>query len=364
MDRPVAVKCSTMPKITASTMKMARFHGIWVPGSGLMPMPMYPDGKSETVLGPSRISATPRYSARVPIVTASEGSPTRVTSRPLISPARMPTRATTTKMASMGHPLAHRKPSSALDIPRIEATDRSISPLMMISVMGSAMIAISPAVTAVLKKLPVVRNLGDDIAPKITMAMTSSPSPLSQRSEARAAGPSRSRQLAAFSAFSAFSAFAAFSVRSGRSGRSGANAGTPSSQGGLQPQRDHPVERDGEQQQEAGDGLQPQRGDSQHVQRRVDGRQQQGAHRRADGAAAAPEDGHAADHHRGDHGQLVTGPRAGVDGLVLRGPQDPGQSGDGAADRERGEHPAAHRYGRQPRRLRVRADRVQFPPGP
>ena len=45
-------------------------------------------------------------------------------------------------------------------MPRIEATDRSISPLMMISVIGSAMIAISPEVTPVLKKLPLVRNWG------------------------------------------------------------------------------------------------------------------------------------------------------------------------------------------------------------
>jgi hypothetical protein len=42
------------------------------------------------------------------MVTASEGSPALVTSRPLISPATMPTSATTTKMASMGQCLAHR----------------------------------------------------------------------------------------------------------------------------------------------------------------------------------------------------------------------------------------------------------------
>src|SRR5215813_1306692 len=253
-------------------------------------MLVYRNGKSDTVFGPSRISATPRYRARVPIVTAREGSPTRVTSRPLISPARIPASATARKMASIGQCLAHRKPSSALDMPRIDATDRSISPLMMISVMGSAMIAISPEVTPVLKKFPEVRNCGEDNAPKITMAMMSSTRPLSQRSVACAAGPSRPRQPA--------------------SGpppggppppggvvevRSGANAGTPSSQGRLQPYRDHPVERDRHQQQEARDGLQPQRGDPQHVQGRVDGGQQQGADRRPDRAPAAAEDRHAAD---------------------------------------------------------------------
>src|SRR5580692_3680610 len=156
-------------------------------------------------------------------------------------------------------------------MPRIEATDRSISPLMMISVRGSAMIAISPELTPVLKKFPLVRNCGEVTAPKITMAITSRPRPASQRSEARAAVLSRAV-------------------------RSRSNAGTPSSQRGLQPQRDDPVQGDGHQQQEAGDGLQPQLRNAQHVQRRGDAAQQQGADGGAHRAAAATEDGHAADH--------------------------------------------------------------------
>ena len=42
------------------------------------------------------------------MVTASEGSPTRVTISPLNRPAAAPSRATTTKMASIGQCLAHR----------------------------------------------------------------------------------------------------------------------------------------------------------------------------------------------------------------------------------------------------------------
>ena len=61
-------------------------------------------------------------------------------------------------MASIGQWSFHRMPSSALVMPRIEATDRSISPLMMISVIGSAMIANSPLLTPALKKFPLVRN--------------------------------------------------------------------------------------------------------------------------------------------------------------------------------------------------------------
>ncbi len=65
-------------------------------------------GKLATVLGPSRIVAMPRYTASVPMVTASEGSPSRVTSRPLTAPAASPTIATSRKMPSIGQCLAHR----------------------------------------------------------------------------------------------------------------------------------------------------------------------------------------------------------------------------------------------------------------
>src|ERR1700734_457350 len=196
--------------------------------------------------------ATPRYSARVPIVTASEGSPTRVTSSPLIRPATIPSSATTTKMTSIGQWWLHRTPSSALDMPRIEATDRSISPLMMMSVIGKAMIAISPEVTPVLKKLPLVRNWGEVTAPKITMATTRRPRPVSQRPELWAAERS---QLASPDAMLGSAEPAAGA--GARVFGSGSNAGAPSSQGGHELHRDDPVQGDGHQQQEAGNGLEP-----------------------------------------------------------------------------------------------------------
>ncbi len=62
----------------------------------------------ETVFGPSKMVAIPRYSASVPIVTASEGSRSLVTSSPLTAPAASPTAAITTKMAGIGHPRPHR----------------------------------------------------------------------------------------------------------------------------------------------------------------------------------------------------------------------------------------------------------------
>src|SRR5689334_14396393 len=200
------------------------------------------------------ISAMPRYSASVPIVTASDGRPSLVTSRPLTRPAARPTSTRTAKMASIGQCLAHRNPSSALDMPSIDATERSISPLMTISVMGSAMIATSPDVTSMLKMFPVVRNCVEVLAPKMTMAATSPPRPVSQRIARRVTEDSR--------------------AGSGPS-RSGADTGTPSSQGGRQPHRDAPVQRDGHQQQQAGDRLVPERRDAEHVQRRVDRVEQQ-----------------------------------------------------------------------------------------
>src|SRR6266700_3149236 len=144
--------------------------------------------------------------------------------------------------------LAHRNPSSALDMPSVDATERSISPLMTISVMGSAMIAISPDVTSMLKMFPLVRNCAEVLAPKMTMAATSMARPVSQR----------------------IARCIAESSRPGASPpRSGADTGTPSSQGGRQPHRDQPVQRDGHQQQEAGDRLIPERRDAEHVQRRA-----------------------------------------------------------------------------------------------
>src|SRR5450631_1575608 len=161
-------------------------------------------------------------------------------------------------------------------MPRIEATDRSISPLMMISVIGSAMIAISPEVTPVLKKLPLVRNWGEVTAPKMMMATTRRPRPVSQRTEPRAAvasspaGPGAAEDSVAGAAGDSVAGSGAAPVL-----RSGSNAGAPSPQCDHEAHRDDPVERDGQQEQEAGDGLQPQLREAQHVQRGVDAAEQQ-----------------------------------------------------------------------------------------
>ena len=67
-------------------------------------------------------------------------------------------------------------------MPRIDATDRSISPLMMISVIGSVMIAISPLDRPRLNRLLPVRKSGEATEPMATMRMTTTARPVSQRS--------------------------------------------------------------------------------------------------------------------------------------------------------------------------------------
>src|SRR5215472_846750 len=300
------------------------------------------------------------------MVTARDGRPTRVTSRPLIRPATTPRAARMTKMASMGQCLLHRKPSVALDMPRVAATDRSISPLMTMSVIGSAMIAISPEETPRLKKFPLVRNWDEVRPPNTTTATATRARPVSQRM----AGCSAARNpLARRGEAEACAPVLPGGVPPGavpsalRVFWSGSNAGAPLSQRGHELDRDEAVEADGHQEQEAGDGQVPEWRDSEHVQRRADGGEQKRPDSCADGAAAPAEDRHPADNDGGDHRQFVACPRGGVNGLVLRGPQHAGQPCNAAADREGGEDPLADGDTGQARGFRVRADRIKLAPG-
>ena len=61
-----------------------------------------------TESSPITTKASPRKSASVPIVTASEGSPKRVTSRPLKAPHSAPATRQIGMIASTGWPWFHR----------------------------------------------------------------------------------------------------------------------------------------------------------------------------------------------------------------------------------------------------------------
>ena len=67
-----------------------------------------------------------------------------MTSRPLNPPVTTPSASTVGMISGIGQPWLQRSPTSALASPSVEATERSISPVMMISVSGSVMIATSP----------------------------------------------------------------------------------------------------------------------------------------------------------------------------------------------------------------------------
>src|SRR5438876_4440886 len=118
-----------------------------------------------------------------------------------------------------------------------------------------------------MKMLLLVKNSEDTDAPAMPMITTTSASPVSQRNHGR--------------------------IRS-------LMAGSPHTQRGGEPDRDKPVQGDGQQQEEAKDRLIPERRDAEHVERGADRVEQQGAQRRSHRAAAPAEDRDPADHHRGD----------------------------------------------------------------
>src|SRR5271155_2375262 len=121
-------------------------------------------------------------------------------------------------------------------MPRMDATDRSISPLMMISVIGSVMIAISPLDRPRLNRLLLVRNCGETDAPTIPMITTTSARPVSQRSADLQRSPGSPRSTDSQRALSL-------------------TAGSPQPQRDGEPDRDKPVHGDGHDEQETPDGL-------------------------------------------------------------------------------------------------------------
>ena len=76
-------------------------------------------------------------------MTASDGSPTTAIQKPLKSPHRPPTASATTIATSIGTPWLDSVATTTAARPITEATDRSISPLMMTKVMARTTIAFS-----------------------------------------------------------------------------------------------------------------------------------------------------------------------------------------------------------------------------
>src|SRR3954451_6892382 len=77
------------------------------------------------------------------MVTASEGSPSLVTSSPFTAPSTAPSSRQSGMIVSSGRQTSHSLPITALLRPTMLATDRSISPVTTISVSGRAISAMT-----------------------------------------------------------------------------------------------------------------------------------------------------------------------------------------------------------------------------
>lgn len=78
----------------------------------------------------------------VPMVTASEGSFSTVTKKPFTAPSTAPSTMLIGMIDSIVIPVFHREPITAEVSPSVLATERSISPVTMMNVIGSAISAI------------------------------------------------------------------------------------------------------------------------------------------------------------------------------------------------------------------------------
>src|SRR4051794_20731817 len=302
-------------------------------------------GKSVTDSSPMTTNASPRNSASVPIVTASDGSPKRVTSTPLKAPQSAPATRQSGMISSTGSPWFHSDAAIALDSASTEATERSISAEMITSANGSAISATSEKSSEPVVNESVVRNSDDRPWPTIAVTTIRPISSASQR-------PANARRRAPDAARVGAGAVA-----------SACTARAPPAQGGLDAEPEEAVERDRDEQQRADRGLLPERLDAQDDQRRRDGAEQQRAERGAIDAAGAAEDRDAADHRGGDHGQLVARAGGRIDGCEARREERAAEPGERAGEHERGQHAAVRAHAREAGALGVRSDRVELAAG-
>src|SRR4051812_2279298 len=261
------------------------------------------------------------------MVTAREGRPSRVTSRPLTSPHTTPRTRQIGMITSIVRPWFHRAPITAPDRPAVEATERSISPETTSMVIGRA-------ISAMGRVLPIRKDRLRALPKPSTVPKDSS------RTTIRRAPTTVSQRIARV--------------------RESGMAGVPLLQGQGHAQRDDPVDRDGEDEQDAVDGEHPHRADAEGGQHTVDGGQQQGAESRAVDAAGAAGEDDTADHDRADDGEFVAGSGARVDVAEPGQVQGAGETGEAAAEGVRGQDPLAHRDAGEPCGLGVGAERVQL----
>src|SRR5579859_3848401 len=268
------------------------------------------------------------------MVTASEGRLSLTITRPFSRPASAPAINTSTITTGIGKPMCHSTPISALDAPSTDATERSISAATIISVIGSAINAISVRSARMLLTFAPVRNTGDNKRPSTSdraSTMTSNTSHCN--------GVSRLRVSSAESGL-AMIAFPHHAFGDGAGQQSiGGNRGDN---------------------QCALDRLLPEWRDVQHDERDADHTQHERAERGAKNGAHSTGDRHAAHHGGGNDLQFDALRGACIDGAEAREPQCTRETGNRAGQQKTRRHATFDVHAGKPRRLRIRADCIVF----
>src|SRR5919205_419924 len=340
-DRPKPVKCRTTPKMMARMITGIIHTGMpEAPILACRPLVMA-RGKLVTAWSPRTTNASPRYSARVPIVTASDGSPSTETRTPLSAPETAPRSRHRGMISSSDMPALHSAPKTQLTNPATLATDRSISPARMIRVMGRA--SRSMGIRS-MSRNPVLRGEAKPVTAAEARAMLRRTATMIAASQLRRK-PRRG----------AVSRTAAGRVVS-------ASMFVVSSQAALGAQGQITVEGNGGQDEGADHGPLPERRDAQDRQRRGDGGEEDSTDGRSVHSAHAAGDGNTADDGCGHDVQLEALPRGRVEVAVLGGVDNAGQAGEGSGDGEGGEDLPSDADSVQPCGQDVRADGVELTP--
>src|SRR5688572_5652022 len=278
-DRPIGVACSRTAVIATSTSSGRITTGIPVSPIELIAHEVQARGKSATAWSPSTTNARPRYRASVPIVTASDGSPTLVTRKPLNAPRTAPRSRTIGMIASSGRPANQSLPMTALDRPTVLATERSISPVTTMSVSGSAMSAMTATSRS---RNPALRVEAKPSTDTEAMIRNSTRNVVITLPDGRVSG----RRGARAPPGAAPPATGAAGV-SGAEGRVGlAATEVPPSEAGGEAEGERPVQGDGGDDQRADRGVAPERVDAELRERDPDRREEQRAERGAVDRAA------------------------------------------------------------------------------
>ena len=265
--------------------------------------------------------------------------------KPLNAPRTPPRTMAATMAGQIGQPCLKSSAMNSPVRPSIEATERSISPVMMMRVSGSAMIAISPTFEPdeeQVRPLQEVRRDAGSVRDRGEQQHHEQRLPAQEAAERRrpqgdpactslsgSRDPSQPRALLRVRIAGAT-----------RSAISRSNAIAASSKA-------------------PGEGRAPERGDVHDDERGVDGVQEQRPERGSEDRPAASEDRHTSDDDCGDDLELVADAGDRVDRRVQREPQRPGDAGDRAAQHEREEDARADGDAGEARSVRVGADRIE-----